>query len=62
MFDEHEIPAIMTNIFFHHLQLLMVKFTPSPHLGPEGKIGRLTMDMSSKLLINDLDRKTKFEK
>ena len=30
-----------------------MKFIPSPHLGPEGKIGRLTMDMSSKLLIND---------
>ncbi|MDI1495461.1 MAG: DNA sulfur modification protein DndB [Cenarchaeum symbiont of Oopsacas minuta] len=30
-----------------------MKFIPSPHLGPEGKIGRLSIDMSSKLLIND---------
>ena len=30
-----------------------MKFIPSPHLGPEGKIGRLYVDMSSKLLIND---------
>ena len=30
-----------------------MKFIPSSHLGPEGKIGRLSIDMSSKLLIND---------
>ena len=30
-----------------------MNFIPSSHLGPEGKIGRLSIDMSSKLLIND---------
>lgn len=30
-----------------------MKFIPAPHLGPDGKIGRLYIDMSSKLLIND---------
>jgi len=30
-----------------------MKFTPAPHLGPDGKIGRLEIDMSSRLLIND---------
>lgn len=30
-----------------------MKFLPAPHLGPDGKIGRLYIDMSSKLLIND---------
>ena len=30
-----------------------MKFIPAPHLGPDGKIGRLYIDMSSKILIND---------
>ena len=30
-----------------------MKFLPSPHLGPEGKMGKLSIDMSSRLLIND---------
>lgn len=30
-----------------------MKFIPAPHLGPDGKMGRLYIDMSSKLLIND---------
>lgn len=30
-----------------------MKFIPAPHLGPDGKIGRLYIDMSSQLLIND---------
>lgn len=30
-----------------------MKFIPAPHLGPAGKMGRLYIDMSSKLLIND---------
>ena len=30
-----------------------MKFTPAPNLGPDGKIGRLEIDMSAKLLIND---------
>jgi len=30
-----------------------MKFIPAPHLGPEGKMGRLHIDMSSRLLIND---------
>lgn len=30
-----------------------MKFIPAPYLGPEGKIGRLHIDMSSRLLIND---------
>ena len=30
-----------------------MKFLPSPHLGPEGKMGKLSINMSAKLLIND---------
>ena len=30
-----------------------MKFIPAPHLGPEGRMGKLHIDMSSKLLIND---------
>lgn len=30
-----------------------MKFVPAPHLGPDGKIGRLYVDMASKILIND---------
>ncbi|WOV92928.1 MAG: DNA sulfur modification protein DndB [Candidatus Nitrosoabyssus spongiisocia] len=30
-----------------------MNFIPVPHLGPNGKLGRLYIDMSSKLLIND---------
>lgn len=31
----------------------VMTFIPAPHLGPEGKMGRLHIDMSSRLLIND---------
>lgn len=30
-----------------------MKFLPDPRLGPEGKLGKLYIDMSAKLLIND---------
>ncbi len=30
-----------------------MQFVPAPHLGPDGKLGRLQIDMSAKLLIND---------
>ena len=31
----------------------LMKFVPAPHLGPDGKIGRLYIDMTSKIVIND---------
>lgn len=30
-----------------------MRFVPSPHLGPEGKLGRLYINMDARLLIND---------
>ncbi len=31
----------------------IMRFMPAPHLGPEGKLGRLYINMDSRLLIND---------
>ena len=31
----------------------VMKFVPTPHLGPDGKLGRLYINMDAKLLIND---------
>ncbi|CAI9832540.1 DNA sulfur modification protein DndB [Nitrosopumilaceae archaeon] len=30
-----------------------MSFEPAPHLGPDGKIGRLTIDMGARFLLND---------
>ena len=31
----------------------VMRFEPAPHLGPDGRVGRLTIDMGAKFLLND---------
>ncbi len=63
MLRKSRIPALKDYIISHPDEYIFssltasvdgsMKFIPAPHLGPDGKMGRLYIDMSSSILIND---------